>query len=109
MKYYFRLPQDVYQTAKVSKLLLAISSGKSQHLKGKTLEEIELSDSSDSDLETNRCNTNSSEIITHSKSLLPSNDLEQVESKENISIVPEESRHVQTTSKYTYVNKFGNL
>ncbi|XP_050314709.1 uncharacterized protein LOC126749100 isoform X2 [Anthonomus grandis grandis] len=50
---YYRLPQDIYQTAKVSKLLLAINSGKAQAYKGKSLDEIELSDGieTDSDLE----------------------------------------------------------
>ncbi|KAL1487853.1 hypothetical protein ABEB36_015503 [Hypothenemus hampei] len=41
---YCRLSQDIYQTAKVSKLLLAINSGKGHKYKGKTLDDIEISD-----------------------------------------------------------------
>lgn len=47
----FRLPQDVYQTAKVSKLLIAINKGKGAIYKGKSLEEIEFSDNVDSESE----------------------------------------------------------
>lgn len=43
------MPQDVYQTAKVSKLLLAINKGKGALYKGKTLDEIQFSDNVDSD------------------------------------------------------------
>lgn len=39
----------MYQTAKVSKLLLAINKGKGATYKGKSLEEIEFSDNVDSD------------------------------------------------------------
>ncbi|KAJ8929599.1 hypothetical protein NQ314_017706, partial [Rhamnusium bicolor] len=42
------LPQDVYQTAKVSKLLLAINKGKGSDYKGKSLDEIEFSDNAES-------------------------------------------------------------
>ncbi|KAF5282661.1 hypothetical protein FQA39_LY17521 [Lamprigera yunnana] len=45
------LPQDVYQIAKVSKLVLAINKGKGNKYKGKHLDEIELSDEADSDEE----------------------------------------------------------
>lgn len=45
----FRFPQEVYRTAKVSKILLAINSGKSQDFEGKTLEEIEVSDNDECD------------------------------------------------------------
>ncbi|KAH0998598.1 hypothetical protein HUJ04_005429 [Dendroctonus ponderosae] len=41
---YYRLPQDVYQTAKVSKLLMAINNGNAGKFKGKSLDEITLSD-----------------------------------------------------------------
>lgn len=43
-KLFCRLPQDIYQTAKVSKLLLVINIGKGNKYNGKTLDEIELSD-----------------------------------------------------------------
>ncbi|CAG9764523.1 unnamed protein product [Ceutorhynchus assimilis] len=46
---YYRLPQDVYQTAKVSKILIVINNGKGAQYKGKTLDEIDLSDNVDSD------------------------------------------------------------
>lgn len=50
----FRLPQDVYQTAKVSKLLLAINSGKSHKYKRMKLDDIDLSDNMDSDSESDK-------------------------------------------------------
>lgn len=46
---FFRLPQDLYQTAKVSKILIAINNGKGAQYKGKTLDEIDFSDNVDSD------------------------------------------------------------
>ncbi|XP_023309830.1 uncharacterized protein LOC111691367 [Anoplophora glabripennis] len=50
---YYRLPQDLFQTAKVSKILIAINKGKGAKYKGKSLDEINLSDieSDDSDNE----------------------------------------------------------
>lgn len=42
MKIYFRLPQDVFQTAKVAKVLLLLEKGKEAEFKGKLLEDIEL-------------------------------------------------------------------
>ncbi|XP_050517458.1 uncharacterized protein LOC126892068 [Diabrotica virgifera virgifera] len=41
---YYRLPQDLYQTAKVAKLLIAVNSGQVAKYKGKSLDEITLSD-----------------------------------------------------------------
>ncbi|KAL4718947.1 hypothetical protein ACJJTC_005242 [Scirpophaga incertulas] len=38
----YRLPDDVYQTAKMSKLLLLMEDGKANQFKGKSLEEIDL-------------------------------------------------------------------
>ncbi|XP_074033515.1 uncharacterized protein [Leptinotarsa decemlineata] len=38
----YRLPDDVYQTAKISKLLLLLESGNLKQYKGKTLDEIEI-------------------------------------------------------------------
>ncbi|CAH0563141.1 unnamed protein product [Brassicogethes aeneus] len=50
---YYRLPQDVYQTAKVSKILMAINKGDSSQFKGKSLNDIKVSENdlvdSDSD------------------------------------------------------------
>nr|CAI5858513.1 unnamed protein product [Callosobruchus analis] len=39
---YYRLPSDVYQTAKVSKLLLMCGEGRIAEFKGKSLDEIDL-------------------------------------------------------------------
>lgn len=39
---YFRLPQDMYQTAKVAKILLLLEQGKGEKFKGKNLNEIEI-------------------------------------------------------------------
>lgn len=41
---YFRLPQDIYQTAKVAKVLLAVNNGNCAQYKGKSLDDIEVSD-----------------------------------------------------------------
>ncbi|CAG5008901.1 unnamed protein product [Parnassius apollo] len=38
----YRLPDEVYQTANISKLLIVIEDGKAEAFKGKTLEEIDL-------------------------------------------------------------------
>ncbi|KAL1516177.1 hypothetical protein ABEB36_000096 [Hypothenemus hampei] len=39
---FYRLPQDIYQTAKVAKILLLLEKGRGHQFKGKNLEEIEL-------------------------------------------------------------------
>lgn len=36
-----RLPQDIYQTAKVAKVLLLLEKGRGKEFRGKTLNEIE--------------------------------------------------------------------
>lgn len=38
----YRLPDDIYQTAKISKLLILMEDGRSSNFKGKTLDEIEI-------------------------------------------------------------------
>nr|CAI5839502.1 unnamed protein product [Callosobruchus analis] len=50
---YYRLPHDIFQIAKVSKIRIAINKGKGEQYKGKSLDEIELSDWDDSDTEHN--------------------------------------------------------
>nr|CAI5817378.1 unnamed protein product [Callosobruchus analis] len=50
---YYRLLHDIFQIAKVSKILIAINKGKGAQYKGKSLDEIELSDWDDSDTERN--------------------------------------------------------
>ncbi|KAK4880699.1 hypothetical protein RN001_008845 [Aquatica leii] len=72
-KSYYRLPQGIYQTAKVSKLLLTINKGEGTKYKGKSLEKIELSENdeaerSDGDEEKNPDN------LHHSPSSSNSND-----------------------------------
>ncbi|KAJ8957456.1 hypothetical protein NQ318_004937 [Aromia moschata] len=74
---YYRLPQDVFQTAKVSKILIAINNGKGAQYKGKSLDEIEFSDnvdSDDSDVEdgtqnTGVCLTSKTRINNNSKDI----------------------------------------
>ncbi|CAH0558564.1 unnamed protein product [Brassicogethes aeneus] len=39
---FYRLPQDIYQTAKVAKVLLLLEKGRGKEFKGKSLNEIEL-------------------------------------------------------------------
>lgn len=66
----FRLPQDVHQTAKVSKLLLAVNSGQGHKYKGKTLDEIEFSDTVDSDVDSTtdeEDNAHSSQVVKETK------------------------------------------
>jgi hypothetical protein len=41
---FYRLPQETYQAAKVSKLLLALEKGNLTNIRGKTLDEITVSD-----------------------------------------------------------------
>lgn len=45
----FRLPQHIFQTAKVSKLLVAINKGKGIEYKGRALDDIQLSDTAETD------------------------------------------------------------
>lgn len=40
--FYYRLPQDVYQTAKVAKVLLLLEKGRGKNFEGKTINEIQL-------------------------------------------------------------------
>lgn len=58
-RYFYRLPQDIYQTAKVAKVLLMLEKGKGKQFKGKCLREIELDNdvycSSDAESELNVC------------------------------------------------------
>ncbi|KAK4878181.1 hypothetical protein RN001_010687 [Aquatica leii] len=46
---YYGLPQGIYQTAKVSKLLLTINKGEGTKYKGKSLEKIELSENDEAE------------------------------------------------------------
>ncbi|KAK7475438.1 hypothetical protein BaRGS_00033319, partial [Batillaria attramentaria] len=55
---YYRLPQDTYQLAKVSRLLLAAERGKISRFQGKSLDEIHMDEAlefSDSEEEGNEC------------------------------------------------------
>lgn len=58
----FILPQDVYQTAKVSKLLIAINKGKNAMYRVKSFEEIECSDNVDTYNETDTFNSQVKEV-----------------------------------------------
>lgn len=58
---HFRLPQNVYQMAKVSKLLLALNKGKCIEYKGKSLDDIQLSDTAESDDSENEDGMNTAE------------------------------------------------
>lgn len=70
------MPQDIYQTAKVSKILLAINSGKGHQYKGKTLDEIDVSDSFDiqSDDEKDLCGDNYPKSSPEVRHVAPSLD-----------------------------------
>lgn len=60
----------MYQTAKVSKLLLAINSGKAHLYHGKSLEEIEVSDNFDSDSDTAGSSSLNKELIQRQGTLV---------------------------------------
>lgn len=42
LSFYLRLPQDIYQTAKVAKVLLLMEKGRGDQFRGKNLNEIEI-------------------------------------------------------------------
>lgn len=86
---YFRLPQDVFQTAKVSKLLLAINNGKAAQYKGKTLDQIEFSDSVESD--------DSDGEVQSQSSITPDDDCS------NSQLQAASSNHGNKTEYYFYV------
>ncbi|KAL3287151.1 hypothetical protein HHI36_001630 [Cryptolaemus montrouzieri] len=51
------LPQDIYQTAKVAKILILLAEGKGHQIKGKSLDEIELDEELTSDSDDEESNT----------------------------------------------------
>lgn len=55
-KQVYRLPDDVYQTAKITKLLLLMENGKAAEYKGKTLDEINVDDEIEEEFETETTN-----------------------------------------------------
>ena len=57
---FYRLPEDTYQLAKVSKILLQLENGNISACKGKTLDEIEMCD--DEELEIEECEENRQNI-----------------------------------------------
>uniref|UniRef100_A0A6P7GZ10 Uncharacterized protein LOC114344736 n=1 Tax=Diabrotica virgifera virgifera TaxID=50390 RepID=A0A6P7GZ10_DIAVI len=61
----YRLPDDIYQTAKISKLLLLMEQGGAAQFKGKSLNDIDL------DLEENLLNTDDNMPITEATDLIP--------------------------------------
>lgn len=44
MSCFSRMPEDIYQTAKVAKILMLLNEGKGEEFKGKSLAEIEISE-----------------------------------------------------------------
>ncbi|KAK9710003.1 hypothetical protein QE152_g26262 [Popillia japonica] len=58
----YRLPDDVYRTAKISKLLLLMESGKAGEHKGKALDEINIDLEEDLINECQESNEDSDEI-----------------------------------------------
>lgn len=68
---YFELPQDVFQTAKVSKILMAIKSGKGAQYKGKSLDESNflMISTQMTDVEESKLNTSDHLISNHSKDI----------------------------------------
>lgn len=59
---YCRLSEDLYQTAKVAKILLLLNAGKGKEFKGKSLEEVHITDDDVLDL-----NTTTNENVTIDK------------------------------------------
>lgn len=92
MKYFnliflFRLPQDIYQTAKVAKILLLLEKGKGKEFKGKNLNDIEFNQeiyySSESEQETEE----TGESISHIQRCLPSCSTE----REEVTVLPSQT------------------
>ncbi|KAL3272061.1 hypothetical protein HHI36_022522 [Cryptolaemus montrouzieri] len=54
---FYRLPQDIHQTAKVAKILILLEKGKGHRFKGKSLDEIELDEELTSDSDDEESNT----------------------------------------------------
>ncbi|KAL3281696.1 hypothetical protein HHI36_004902 [Cryptolaemus montrouzieri] len=54
---FYRLPQDIYQTAKVAKILILLEKGKGHQFKGKSLDEIVLDEELTSDSDDEESNT----------------------------------------------------
>ncbi|CAG9773450.1 unnamed protein product [Ceutorhynchus assimilis] len=107
---FYRLPQDMYQTAKVSKILLAINKGKAAKYTGKRLDEIEFSDnvdSEDSDFEETEMNvalprkTRRTAAITKDI-LIDSEDEEPQPSISNSSRYKTNQRNEKTQDKTTH-------
>lgn len=67
----FRLPQDIYRTAKVAKTLLLLEKGKGKEFKGKNLDQIQLEDvfyQSDSEGKKHEENSQHQKFITSTSS-----------------------------------------
>ncbi|KAJ8910669.1 hypothetical protein NQ315_011187 [Exocentrus adspersus] len=89
-----RLPQDVYETAKVSKLLLAINNGKGALYKGKTLDEIEFSDNVQSDDSDEESQPTSSNITANRKKT--KEEFTTEDASEDVKAAPTKERQKKT-------------
>ncbi|KAJ8913930.1 hypothetical protein NQ315_005728 [Exocentrus adspersus] len=91
---YYRLPQDVYETAKVSKLLLAVNNGKGALYKGKTLDEIEFSDNVQSDDSDEESQPTSSNITANRKKT--KEEFTKEDASEDVKAAPTKERQKKT-------------
>ncbi|KAK9701414.1 hypothetical protein QE152_g30639 [Popillia japonica] len=91
----FRLPQDIFQTVKVAKILLLLEKGKGEQFKGKNLSEIVLEQeiyySSESEDELDNSLPLSGRILNH---VAAASSLQNTTLEESNETVPEEKNNV---------------
>nr|CAI5844990.1 unnamed protein product [Callosobruchus analis] len=86
---YYRLPHDIFQIAKVSKILIAINKGKGAQYKGKSLDEIELSDWDNSDTERNMSTRSDEDNFRNELNLNTSDDPNSIRSSKMAETIEE--------------------
>ncbi|XP_031334400.1 uncharacterized protein LOC116164372 [Photinus pyralis] len=101
---YYRLPQDVYQTAKISKLLLIMEKGEGADHQGKSLQEIDVELEAMND----DCKQSDDEGENDAEPQVPENDIEDTKINEEPEIVIRDKiRNVTVTNKGSEGNKRG--
>lgn len=98
----FRLPQDIYQTAKVAKILLLLEKGKGEQFKGKSLNSIEL--------QQDVYYSSESESSDKDEDLIPLSErtLKNIASLEKINEMKKNLQQEQTSNTYMYLYLFSN-
>ncbi|KAF5277332.1 hypothetical protein FQR65_LT15994 [Abscondita terminalis] len=78
----YRLPDSIYQTAKMSKLLVLMEKGKAGQFKGKSLDDIDLNDDL---MDTNRTDLSQEHLLDNSDEQMIDEQNTEVEENETIS------------------------